>query len=303
MSYPFSALVGQIPLKLALILNAINPALGGLLIQGQHGTAKSTAARSLANLLPAINVAELDVELRTNNQLEYVFLPRLPHTPFVELPLNVTADRLLGQLTPRRDDLPLFEMGLLGQAHQGVLYVDDINLLPRPMLNLLLDATASGLNHVERAGVSASHSAQFILLGTMNPTEGALPSQIVDRFGLMVNLRGETDLTHRAELVQRRIAYEQDPIQFCDQFIEAEQMLQQRITEARNLMPMVTVSESMVQQMSQLCLDNHVEGLRADISLYKTAQTLAAWLGREQVLPDDIEQAAEFVLPHRRCCQ
>ncbi len=311
-NYPFSALVGQDSMQLALLLNAVNPAIGGVLIQGQKGTAKSTAARALAALLPAI---ETRVGCPFNcppqqptaicpvchSDTSAPVVPKL--TPFVQLPVGASDDRVVGTLDIERAlqaGQRQFEPGLLAQAHRGILYVDEVNLLADHIVDVLLDAAASGLNTVEREGISVSHPAHFILVGTMNPEEGELRPQLLDRFGLAVEVVGQTDPAIRAEVVRRRIAYEANPAQFVAQFTEQEQQLSQQIIQAKTLLPQVTLSDGLLDLISKICINSEVDGLRADITLYKTAQTLAAWKDRHIVTVDDIRHSAEFVLLHRR---
>lgn len=302
--YPFSALVGQEAMQLALLLNAINPAIGGVLIRGQKGTAKSTAARALAALLPALEPAEFVIEMRTNNGLERLVSTR-PATavPFVELPVGASDDRVVGTLDIERAlqaGQRHFEPGLLAQAHRGILYVDEVNLLADHIVDVLLDAAASGVNTVEREGISVTHPARFILIGTMNPEEGELRPQLLDRFGLAVEVAGQNDPAIRAEVVRRRIAYETDPGSFFQRFAGPEKELSRRIVEAKTLLPQVTVSDGLLDLITHICAGSGVDGLRADITMYKTAQTLAAWAGRSQVTVDDVRRSAEFVLLHRR---
>lgn len=302
--YPFSALVGQETMQLALLLNAVNPAIGGVLIRGQKGTAKSTAARALAALLPSLEAAEFVIEMRTNNGLERIVSQRsTAASPFVELPVGASDDRVVGTLDIERAlqaGQRHFEPGLLAQAHRGILYVDEVNLLADHIVDVLLDAAASGVNTVEREGISVSHPARFILIGTMNPEEGELRPQLLDRFGLAVEVAGQTDPASRAEVVRRRIAYEADPARFFERFATQEQALSRQIEAAQALLPQVELSDGLLELITHICAGSGVDGLRADITLYKTAQTLAAWEGRRQVMVDDIRRSAEFVLLHRR---
>jgi magnesium chelatase subunit D len=301
-------------MQLALLLNAVNPAIGGVLIRGQKGTAKSTAARALAALLPP---------LETNEGCPFNCLPQRPTpicpvcnpsahhqpqpitrpTPFVELPVGASDDRVAGALDIERalqSGQRHFEPGLLAQAHRGVLYVDEVNLLADHIVDLLLDAAASGVNTVEREGISISHPARFILVGTMNPEEGELRPQLLDRFGLAVEVAGQTDPAARAEVVRRRITFEAAPEIFFDKFADQERYLSKQIARAVALLPQVALSDGLLELITQICIGSGVDGLRADITMYKTAQTLAAWQGRCQVTLDDIRRSAEFVLLHRR---
>ncbi len=302
--YPFSALVGQEGMQLALLLNAINPAIGGVLIRGQKGTAKSTAARALAALLPPLEAAKFTIEMRTNQGLEQLVSLRPAAPPaFVELPVGVSDDRVVGTLDIEKAlqaGQRHFEPGLLSQAHRGILYVDEVNLLADHIVDVLLDAAASGVNTVEREGISVTHPANFILIGTMNPEEGELRPQLLDRFGLAVEVAGQADPAIRAEVVRRRIAYEANPPAFFNRFAEAETALAQRIEAAKTMLPQVHLNEGLLTLITHICAGSGVDGLRADITMYKTAQTLAAWEGREQVTVADIRRSAEFVLLHRR---
>ena len=302
--YPFSALVGQEEMQLSLLLNAINPAIGGVLIRGEKGTAKSTAARGLAALLSVDQIADFYIESHTTEGVQRVTTEAVRRgSPFVELPIGATDDRVVGTLDIERalqSGQRHFEPGLLARADGGVLYVDEVNLLADHIVDILLDAAASGINQVEREGVSVTHPARFILIGTMNPEEGELRPQLLDRFGLTVNVVGPTDPTVRAEVVRRRFAYEMNPTGFAQQYTEQDSRLAQQIADAKRLLPDVVLSDGLLELITQICVGSAVDGLRADITLYKTALTLAAWQGQEAVTVDDIRQAAQFVLPHRR---
>jgi magnesium chelatase subunit D len=302
--YPFSALVGQETMQLSLLLNAVNPAIGGVLIRGQKGTAKSTAARALAKLLPPLATPEVTLTMRTQTGSEQLKFSRPGTMPtFVELPVGASDDRVVGTLDIERAlqaGQRHFEPGLLAQAHQGILYVDEVNLLADHIVDVLLDAAASGVNTVEREGLSVSHPARFILVGTMNPEEGELRPQLLDRFGLAVEVVGQRDPKIRAEVVRRRIAYEADPADFATRFATQEAELAERIGVAQHLLPQVTVSDDILELITHICAGSEVDGLRADITLYKTAQTLAAWEGRRQTSVADVRRASEMVLLHRR---
>lgn len=302
--YPFSAVVGQEAMQLALLLNAINPAIGGVLIRGQKGTAKSTAARALALLLPPLEKADLMIEMRTTGRTDSIHFSRSASTSrFVELPVGASDDRVVGTLDIEhalQAGQRRFEPGLLAQAHGGILYVDEVNLLADHIVDVLLDAAASGVNTVEREGISVSHPARFILVGTMNPEEGDLRPQLLDRFGLAVEVAGQPEPAVRAEIVRRRIAYEVNPAGFYERFAELEELLRRRIVEAQALLPQVTLSEGLLELITHICAGSGVDGLRADITMYKTALTLATWEGRRQVTVEDVRQAAELALLHRR---
>ncbi len=310
--YPFAAIVGQEQLKLALLLNAINPAIGGVLIRGEKGTAKSTAARGLAELLPPIRVVpgcpfncDPDApwaDCPHCNALDERPVAEVP-VPFVDLPLGATEDRVLGTLDferALREGRRAFEPGLLAAAHRGVLYIDEVNLLADHLVDVLLDAAAMGVNTVQREGVAVTHPARFILVGTMNPEEGDLRPQLLDRFGLMVEVAGPRDPQQRAEVVRRRIAFEADPEDFARIWAEEQAALRARIVAARQRLPDVVLDDAMLTFITHLCSRFRVDGLRADITLHKAARTLAAWEGQARVTPDHVLRAAELVLPHRR---
>ena len=308
--FPFSAIVGQERMKLALILNAINPAIGGVLIRGEKGTAKSTAARSLAALLPEIGVV---------TGCPYSCEPAVPfagcdfcaseqgraverQVRLVELPVSATEEAVVGTLDIEaaiREGSRRFEPGLLASAHRGILYIDEVNLLNDHVVDVLLDSAAMGRNFVEREGISFSHPAQFLLIGTMNPEEGDLRPQFIDRFGLAVEIDHIRDAERRADVVRRRIAYESDPATFHSGWTESESLERQRIADAMELLPSVTVEDGILTFIARLCAEHEVDGLRADIVIYKAAQTLAAYEGRTSVIPDDVLRVAEMALMHR----
>jgi magnesium chelatase subunit D len=314
-AYPFSALVGQDDMKLALVLNAINPRLGGVLIRGEKGTAKSTAARGLAGLLPPLSVVDgcrFGCDPRTaqcpecvgrtlNAEGALTAVERL--AMFVELPLGATEDRVLGTLDLERalqHGERHFEPGLLARANRGILYVDEVNLLPDHLVDALLDAAAMGTNTVEREGVSFSHPAAFVMVGTMNPEEGELRPQLLDRFALTVDVSGKLTLAARAEVVRRRIAYEADPEHFAARWDQAQQAERVRIEAARTLLKEVQLPDPLLDLIARICTEFEVDGLRADIVIYKTAATLAAYAGRTVATSEDVRRAAELALPHRR---
>lgn len=322
--YPFAAIVGQEDLKLCLILCAIDPTIGGVLIRGDKGTAKSTAARGLAHLLPSIEVgydpqsgafdpynrrprddntsssssrtACIDEELHTE--------ARFKETPFVDLPIGSTEDRVLGSIdfsaTLKQGGKRVFAPGLLAAANRGVLYIDEVNLLPAHLVDILLDAAAMGVNTVQREGLTLTHPARFMLIGTMNQEEGDLRPQLLDRFGLMVDVAAPQDATVRSEVVRQRIAFERDEASFRAKWEEAETQLNQAIQEAKDRLSQVVLSDDLLLLISRICTELKVGSLRADITLYKTATALAAWQGRLAVEAEDIRQATEWVLAHRR---
>ncbi|GAC1367714.1 MAG: putative cobaltochelatase [Hymenobacter sp.] len=311
MNYPFAALVGQATLKQALLLCAVNPGIGGVLIRGDKGTAKSTAVRGLAEVMPLIaTVVGCAFNCQPGHpaglcpacQLPAPATQQVP-APFVNLPLGATEDRVLGSLDLEgllADRQKKLQPGLLAAAHRGVLYIDEVNLLPDHLVDVLLDAAAMGVSTVQREGLSVSHPARFTLIGTMNPEEGSLRPQFLDRFGLMVDVAAPRAVAERTEVVRRRIAFERDPVAFGAQWQAAQQALQQQLRTARQLLPTVLLPDGLLTLISQLCTELGVASLRADIVLYKTALTLAALAGRTEVTAADIRQAAELALAHRR---
>lgn len=309
--YPFTAVVGQELLKRALLLNAVCPALGGVLIAGERGTAKSTAARALAALLPRLSVVRA-CPYHCNPAAMWLDCPNCRGeanhevaniaAPFVELPLGATEDRVAGSLDIERtlrEGRPVFHPGLLAAAHRGVLYIDEINLLPDHIADLLLDAAASGFHVVQREGISVRHPARFILVGTMNPEEGELRPQLADRFGLKVNVSALTEPAERAEVVRRRLAYEADPVEFNAAWLGEQRQLAEQLVAARDMFAAVALGNEQLDRIAAVCLDHHVEGLRADLALGRAARALATFAGRTQVVATDLQAAAELVLPHR----
>jgi magnesium chelatase subunit D len=312
MIYPFAALVGQEPLKTALLLNGVDPAIGGVLISGEKGTAKTTAARALAALLPDQRVVA-DCPFRCDpgslnpacthcgGQVERAAAD--VHVPFVDLPLGATEDRVLGSLDferALREGRRAFQPGLLAAAHRGVLYVDEVNLLPDHLVDILLDVAASGVNVVQRESVEVVHPSRFLLVGTMNPEEGELRPQLLDRFGLMVEVSGPRDPAIRAEVVRRRIAFEADPVAFASRWEAEQSALRTQIAAARGRLAGVTLDDEFLILISRLCCDFGVDGMRADIALHKASRATAALAGRSAVCDDDIRSAAPLVLRHRR---
>jgi magnesium chelatase subunit D len=280
-AYPFSALVGQDRLRLALVLCAVRPEIGGVLIRGEKGTAKSTAVRGLATVLAAV-----DGDAR-----------------LVELPIGATEDRVVGSLDLQRvlrDGEHAFSPGLLARAHGGVLYVDEVNLLHDHLVDVLLDAAAMGRVHVERDGVSHSHDARFMLVGTMNPEEGELRPQLLDRFGLTVDVYASRDVDVRVEVIRRRMAYETDPEGFAARYDADDADLARRIAAARALVADVVLPDGELRRIAALCAAFDVDGMRADLVVARTAVAHAAWRGHILVEEQDIRVAAELALPHRR---
>ncbi|MEU4623839.1 VWA domain-containing protein [Actinoplanes sp. NPDC023801] len=310
--YPFSAVVGLDDLRLALLLTAVSPAVGGVLVRGEKGTAKSTVVRALASLLPQVTVVH-GCRFACDPAAPDPACPDGPHTPggpsddrpasLVELPVGATEDRVVGTLDLQRalsDGVKAYEPGLLAAAHRGVLYVDEVNLLPDHLVDLLLDAAAMGRAHVERDGVSVKHAARFLLVGTMNPEEGEPRPQLVDRFGLVVTVAAPRDARQRAEVVRRRLAYEADPAGFAARYEQQERDYAARIAAARAVLPSVDLPDAELDRIARVCLAYGVDGMRADIVVARCAVTLAAWHGRDRVTADDVRDAARLALPHRR---
>lgn len=276
--YPFTAIVGQEEMKEALLLNIINPSLGGVLIRGEKGTAKSTAVRALAQLLKKYD------------------------TKVVNLPISATEDRVVGTLDIEhaiKTGEKKFEKGILYAADKNILYVDEINLLEDHIVDVLLDAAAMGVNTVEREGISFSHSSKFILVGTMNPEEGDLRPQLLDRFGLVVDISGERDVDRRVEIVTRRIEFEDDKEKFIHSWENSENNLREKIEKARDILSDVKYSNEILQLVAKIGIALDVDGHRCDLSIIKTAITLAALDGRLSVEKDDVLKAAKLAIPHR----
>ncbi|WP_405911994.1 putative cobaltochelatase [Streptomyces sp. NBC_00963] len=309
--YPFTAVVGMDDLRLGLLLNAVSPAVGGVLVRGEKGTAKSTAVRALSALLPGVPVVS-GCRFSCDPGAPDPACPDGPHEAtdgvsrdarMVELPVGASEDRLVGALDIERalaDGVKAFEPGLLADAHRGILYVDEVNLLHDHLVDLLLDAAAMGASYVEREGVSVRHAARFLLVGTMNPEEGELRPQLLDRFGLTVEVAASRDPDQRVEVVRRRLAYDDDPAGFAARWADEESELRARIVAARALLPTVRLGDPALRQIAATCAAFEVDGMRADIVMARTATALAAWAGRPDVTADDVRRAALLALPHRR---
>ncbi|MFF3624149.1 putative cobaltochelatase [Streptomyces sp. NPDC002467] len=309
--YPFTAVVGQTDLRLALLLNAVSPAVGGVLVRGEKGTAKSTAVRALSALLPQVDVVP-GCRFSCAPAAPDPACPDGPHEPgagdarparMVELPVGASEDRLVGALDIERalsEGVKAFEPGLLADAHRGILYVDEVNLLHDHLIDLLLDAAAMGASYVEREGVSVRHAARFLLVGTMNPEEGELRPQLLDRFGLTVEVAASREPAQRVEVVRRRLAYEDDPAGFATRWAGDEHEVRARVVAARALLPKVALGDTALLQIAATCAGFEVDGMRADIVMARTATALAAWAGRTEVRKEDVRQAALLALPHRR---
>jgi magnesium chelatase subunit D len=310
--YPFSAVVGMDDLGLALLLNAVSPAIGGVLVRGEKGTAKSTMVRALAGLLPEVDTV-VGCRFGCDPARPEPECPDGPHDPatpaarrraaLVELPVGATEDRLVGALDLQRaltEGVKAYEPGLLAAAHRGVLYVDEVNLLPDHLVDLLLDAAAMGRAYVERDGVSVRHPARFLLVGTMNPEEGELRPQLLDRFGLAVDVAAPRDPERRADVVRRRLAYDADPLEFGERWGRAEAELAARIEAARDRLSAVELPDAELRRIAKACAAFDVDGMRADIVVARTATALAAWSGRPAVTEADVRDAVRLALPHRR---
>ena len=309
--FPFSAVVGSDEMALALVLTTISPEVGGVLVRGEKGTAKSTIVRALAAVLPPIEVVSGD---RFSSDPRDSGLS--PDGPFpadapterrpvrlVELPVGATEDRVLGSLHLERalsQGKAEYEPGLLARAHRGILYVDEVNLLHDHLVDLLLDAAAMGRSTVERDGVSVEHAARFVLVGTMNPEEGELRPQLLDRFGLTVQVAAPRDPAQRVEVVRRRMAYDLDPDAFAASYAEQERALTDRILAAQKLVDIVELGEAALLKIAEVCAAFEVDGMRADIVTARAAVAHAAWHERLWVTKDDIRAAARLALPHRR---
>jgi magnesium chelatase subunit D len=305
--FPFSAVVGHDDLRLALLLNAVHPGIGGVLVRGEKGTAKSTIVRALAALLPELQVSK---SCRFGCVPGSTDCPDAPHdgierrpARLVELPVGATEDRLVGSLDLEKaltEGVRAFQPGLLAAAHRGVLYVDEVNLLHDHLVDLLLDAAAMGRAHVEREGVSISHPSQFLLVGTMNPEEGELRPQLLDRFGLTVAVKAARDVGVRTEVIRRRLAYEADPVTFAAKWADEDAALKQQIENARENLRGVSLPDSELRRIAAVCAAFEVDGMRADLVVARAATAHAAWRGAERVEESDVEVAVRLALPHRR---
>ncbi len=314
--YPFTAIVGQKRMRRALILNAIDPRIGGVLIRGERGTAKSTAARALAALLPPVKVVkgcrfgcdpekpitwctECRERFDDNNEAIPV---ETRQTPFINLPISATEDRVVGTLDIEKaiqKGERHFEPGILASANRGLLYIDEVNLLDDHVVDVLLDSAAMGMNIIEREGISFAHPARFILVGTMNPEEGDLRPQLLDRFALSVEIRGILEPRQRVQIMERNLAFEADPEGFRETWLEQEQELSDQIEKARTLVDYVTYSSRDLLVIADLTAKMQVDGHRADLVILKAARAQAAFEGRKAINPHDIALAAELALPHR----
>ena len=312
--YPFTAIVGQNSMKTALMLCGVDPTLGGVLVVGDKGSAKSTAARALTAVLPAITHRDgcmyrcdpdAPAAICPVCNVEHPEDPLASSVRFVTLPLGASEERLTGSLDMEqvaRGGPPeyAFRPGVLAEAHRGVLYIDEVNLLPARMVDILLDVAAMGVNNVQRDGIGLNHPSRFTLIGTMNPEEGDLRPQLLDRFALMVDVHATRDKEKRAEVVRRRFAYDADPEGFIKSWYKEQVEMRRKIYEAQCLLPQVKVSDATLLLISHLCCEFDIASLRADIVMNKASRALAALDGRDAVAPADVRRAAELALPHRR---
>ncbi|MBN1667075.1 MAG: ATP-binding protein [Anaerolineales bacterium] len=313
--YPFTAIVGQERMRRALILNAVDPRIGGVLIRGERGTAKSTAARALAELLPLVKTIRgcrfgcdperpttWCTECRERSERGAELPVDLAPTPFVNLPVSATEDRVVGTLDIEKaiqKGERHFEPGVLATANRGLLYIDEVNLLDDHVVDLLLDSAAMGMNIVEREGISFSHPARFILVGTMNPEEGDLRPQLLDRFALSVDIRGIRDARERVQIMERNLAFERDPDSFYQHWLGQEKELSQQIERARQLVRKVTYTKRDLLSIAALSASLNVDGHRSDLVILKAASAHAAFENRTAITERDIAIAAELAYPHR----
>jgi len=313
-TYPFAAIVGQQDLKTALVLNAIDPLVGGVLIRGQKGTAKSTAVRGLKDILPEISVVDgcryacdpMDKATWCHGCRDSAQEDRLPsirrRPTIVDLPVSATEDRLIGTIDIEhalKNGERKFEPGLLADANRGILYVDEVNLLDDHLVDTLLDVAAMGINTVEREGIAFSHPARFILVGTMNPEEGDVRPQLLDRFGLCVDIKGLADPDSRMEVIRRRQEYDRDPAAFVEAWIAEQATLESAIEAAQERLSDVVLGDKTLRMVATLCAELSVDGHRADLTMCRAGASLAALEGVEEVLVDHIRRVAPMVLAHR----
>jgi len=313
--YPFTAIIGQEQMKLALILNVIDPRIGGVMIMGDRGTGKSTTIRAVADLLPEIRVvandpfnsSDVDFELMSdnvkksvlnNNELEIDY----KKVPMVDLPLGATEDRVCGTIDIEKaltEGVKAFEPGLLAKANRGILYVDEVNLLDDHLVDILLDSAASGWNTVEREGISIRHPARFVLVGSGNPEEGELRPQLLDRFGMHAEIRTVRDPETRVQVVEQRSNFDQDPDSCLNEHREAQDALKKQIVDAQTRLPDVKLDFALRVKISEVCGNLDVDGLRGDIVTNRAAKAYAAYNGRDEVTVDDIEEIITLCLRHR----
>jgi magnesium chelatase subunit I len=313
--FPFTAIVGQEEMKLALLLNVIDPKIGGVMIMGDRGTGKSTTIRALADVLPEIEVVSGDpfnshpsdpglMSDWVKQQVEAgeAITTAKKKVPMIDLPLGATEDRVCGTIDIEKalsEGVKAFEPGLLAQANRGILYVDEVNLLDDHLVDVLLDSAASGWNTVEREGISIRHPARFVLVGSGNPEEGELRPQLLDRFGLHAEIRTVKDPTLRVEIVEQRSEFDQDPEAFLEKYRSQQEALQQKLIAAQERLKSVSIDHELKVNISQVCAELDVDGLRGDIVTNRTAKALAALEGRTEVTVDDIRRVIVMALRHR----
>jgi Mg-chelatase subunit ChlI len=312
--FPFTAIVGQEVLKRALILNIVNPTIGGVLIRGEKGTGKSIAVRALVDILPEIEIVE-GCKFNCNPKVPDKFCneckakhekgelrPAKTQTKIVDLPLNISEDRLVGAIDIERilnEGVKAFEPGILAEAHRGILYVDEINLLEDNVVDVLLDAAAMGMVTIEREGISLNYPSEFIIIGSMNPEEGELRPQLLDRLALQAEVKSLSDVNQRVEIIKATREFSVDPVVFRDEHRDPLKEMKSRITEARKLMPKVRTPDQVIGIITRIGIDFNIDGHRGDIIIERTARTNAAFEGRSETTPDDVILAAEMALPHR----
>jgi magnesium chelatase subunit D len=311
MTYPFSAIVGQADIKLGLVLNVIDPSIGGVLMMGHRGTGKSTAVRALADLLPYITVVQdcsFNCDPSAPENLCQDCCARFPlkkksvPVPVVDLPLGATEDRVCGSIDIQRaltEGVKAFEPGLLARANRGFLYIDEVNLLEDHLVDLLLDVAVTGSNKVERENISVEHPAKFVLIGSGNPEEGELRPQLLDRFGLYVEVKTENEPEHRVEIVSRREAFDRDRERFSDLFLNQQQELQQNIARARRTFAKIQITRERLRQIATVCSELKVDGHRGELTIMRSARALAAFEGRKTVKESDVRRVAPMALRHR----
>jgi magnesium chelatase len=312
--YPFTAIVGQEKMKEALILNIINPSLGGILIRGEKGTAKSILVRALANLLAEREENSCEFHCEPDKIDDYCpqcnekylkgekIEKHKSTMKVINLPISATEDRVVGTLDIEhaiKTGEKKFEKGLLAQSNRNILYVDEINLLDDHIVDVLLDSAAMGVNTIEREGISYSHPAKFVLVGTMNPEEGDLRPQLLDRFGLVVDVIGERETSKRVEVIKRRLDFEAEPEKFIKKYLVEEEELKNRIENSKKRLNNIKCSDEIYELAAKISIALNVDGHRADIAVVKTAITIAAFENREEVIKEDILRAAVLALPHR----
>lgn len=313
--FPFAAIVGQEEMKLALMLNVIDPKIGGVMIMGDRGTGKSTTIRALADLLPEIEVVAddpfnshpTDPELQSDDVRQRVARGEsLPATkkqvPMVDLPLGATEDRVCGTIDIEKalsEGVKAFEPGLLAKANRGILYIDEVNLLDDHLVDVLLDSAASGWNTVEREGISVRHPARFVLVGSGNPEEGELRPQLLDRFGMHAEIRTVKAPELRVQIVEQRTTFDRDPQGFLSQYVEAQRATREQLVRAQALLPTVTIPMELRLKISQICAELDVDGLRGDIVTNRAAKALAALEGRQEATVEDVKRIIVLCLRHR----